>query len=475
MQTGHGVVPYFVPENTVTWIDHVLSDPALQAKLLDEVAQVVRSDGVEEQHKTGEKLSLTFNRVQDAAAANVIWCHKITQSIKYELKTIADDAENRMIIGGNGLFNTTVLEDKYHLAVLEQQITTPGKLFSVPCASLISVQRILKHLFHESSTGGNLDQNQVSYILKEAGANGGEGLYLVSASNHVKLLEQLLNSQKRRKDSRMPRYVLQQYVSSPALWDTNFKYHVRMYLVLKGNGEAFLYHKCLAHIANKPFCKHAQPLEADVGEKKDEEEAWTADASPEYDREIHITNVAVNVLNPGLFHGCPVIDLRDQKKISATLLERLKTLLADYISAGYYFLRRQASKDHFSHIGVDIMFSRSETERASGQASEMDLVPHILEFNIPPCAGMYGKPMEPAMEALFEDMFRDIITRFYLEPLVSAPPPDLSSRHEQPWISVLGPAPTYQQSSVAAAGLNSLEWNLYCRSHARKSKSKQIN
>eukprot|EP00511_Aplanochytrium_stocchinoi_P000241 CAMPEP_0204821852 /NCGR_PEP_ID=MMETSP1346-20131115/53_1 /ASSEMBLY_ACC=CAM_ASM_000771 /TAXON_ID=215587 /ORGANISM="Aplanochytrium stocchinoi, Strain GSBS06" /LENGTH=375 /DNA_ID=CAMNT_0051947783 /DNA_START=252 /DNA_END=1379 /DNA_ORIENTATION=- len=336
------------------------------------------------------------------------------------------------VIGGAGLSGTEVLENKLWLACLEKSL--PGGV-ALKSQVLHSTDEACDWCIKHYQTAKN---EKTIWMLKEAGGNCGEGLYVLTYNNKEVILRRIRAANIRRNIS----YVAQEYVAKPLLWRGTHKFHMRVYLIVRGNGEAYMFSKALAHIANKPF-------EIEKGDQ-------------EADSEVHITNVAMNHHNKMLFHGCPVVDflnISDMNKYGPDnssdtkdfLPEDTTTLLTDlfsqYISQAYdNFMSNQLSESDFIHIGADVIFDQK-------------CKPYILEFNVPPCTGMYGEKMEAPMEELFYKMFCSIVENFVLCEYVHT---DVNDSYAS-WITINEKSEKFSEATVSTLGKNMFRWALYKR------------
>jgi hypothetical protein len=258
------------------------------------------------------------------------------------------------------------------------------------------------------------------WMIKDAGANGGDGLFVASGATWARVCDRLDAAE--RAERRKIRFVVQEYVERPALWEGRFKYHIRMYVVLRADMGAFLHTRALAHVANKPYS-----------------------ASPEGfdDVQVHLTNVSKNHTNKELFHGCPILEL--ESFLGARCWARLLALFAALFGAARPFMRHQVAAWDFAHIGVDIMLD------AEGH-------PHLLECNVPPCIGNYNSEMVPEQHAFFNWLFTSMVDCFVVEPLTTRPAAPAAARS---WCKVAEPRDDFAPAPPAQRGLNALAWKVY--------------
>ena len=310
-----------------------------------------------------------------------------------------------------GTSGTDVLENKTNLALLQRGLTCQE---SVLCTYLASGRKEVERWCNEHLKEG---ADERMWMLKDAGANCAEGLWVLRRDNMEQVLAEVDKSESEWAERVGREFVIQQYIERPKLWDGAFKFHNRMYVVMKGNGEVDLFNEYLVHVANKPF-------QTEMGL---------------FDQEIHITNTAVNKNDKELFHGCPI---RNVNALSAIAKERLLQLLRETFGAARRFMRKQRSADDFIHVGVDVMF-------------DVDDQPYILECNVPPCAGMYGEEMESSLAEFFERMFCEIVRGYVLG----------VTREPSCWTALNGEdeVKDFVPCGSKETGLNALSWAMFRR------------
>ena len=304
-----------------------------------------------------------------------------------------------------------MLENKTNFALLQREISLQKCVLETHIAAgQEEVEDWCKRTF------GDQGDSRL-WMLKDAGANCADGLWVLSKVNRESVLEELAKAEAHWGSRVARKFVVQRYIERPKLWEGRFKFHCRMYVVMKANGGVDLYGEYLVHVANKPF-QTEKGLE---------------------DKEIHITNTAVNKEDKELFHGCPVEKVED---LPDEARNRLILLLQETFTAALQFMSKQRSAKDFIHVGVDVMFDEDNT-------------PFILECNVPPCAGLYGEKMEQSMADFFERMFIDIVRRHVLEK------PALLGV----WMQVCKPddREPFVPCGPKETGLNGLSWAMYKR------------
>ena len=126
-----------------------------------------------------------------------------------------------------------------------------------------------------------------------------------------------------------------------------YKFHLRVYAALFGDGRLLVYTNALAHVANHP---HTLPAHG-------------------FNPEAHITNVCANV-HGTQFHPFPTVHL---PKECATMWSAICESLSALATRCMHRVQRQLSRQHFALLGVDFLpCAESST-------------PWLLEVNAPPC------------------------------------------------------------------------------------------
>eukprot|EP00924_Labyrinthula_sp_SR-Ha-C_P014473 snap_masked-scaffold_95-processed-gene-0.11-mRNA-1 protein AED:1.00 eAED:1.00 QI:0/0/0/0/1/1/2/0/356 len=308
--------------------------------------------------------------------ADFIWCHKQSANIKNALR------KGKQVVGGSGLANSKVLEDKMNLSILENSIKEQIFLHSKFFTSKEQVLQFLDEFFLNEN-----EENTPFWILKESGGNCGSGLNVIYKHNYKSTIEGLRTSELD--------LVLQEYIANPSLWNGKHKFHYRIFIILKAT-------------ANNEYTQS------------------------DNDAETQFTNVAMNVHDDVRFKGCPVYNLAE----SGAFLDELKNLLKIYFHEAVPFMINQTNKRNFVHIGADVMFK------------ENDGRPFVLEFNIPPSTGMYGKKMPESNIELYQEMFSSIASSFFLGEDID----------EDLWIPASGKLQEVKEVPNSITGLNNVQW-----------------
>eukprot|EP00924_Labyrinthula_sp_SR-Ha-C_P008096 snap_masked-scaffold_11-processed-gene-2.27-mRNA-1 protein AED:1.00 eAED:1.00 QI:0/0/0/0/1/1/2/0/280 len=272
--------------------------------------------------------------------------------------------------------NLSILEHS-----IEEQVFLPSKVF-------LSTAQVLQFL--DGFFLHHHKKNTPFWILKESGANCGSGLYLICKHNYKSTIKGLRTSELD--------LVLQEYIAKPSLWNGKYKFHYRVFIVLKAT-------------ANNEYIQN------------------------DFNPETQFTNVAMNVHNDLLFKGCPVYNLAE----SGGFLDELKNVLKIYFHGAVPFMKAQTNKRNFVHIGADIVLKEDER------------TPFVLEFNIPPSTGMYGKQTPDSNLKLYEEMFSSIVSAFFLG----------ESIDESMWIPASEKIQEVKEVSSSLTGLNSFQWQLH--------------
>eukprot|EP00924_Labyrinthula_sp_SR-Ha-C_P014467 snap_masked-scaffold_95-processed-gene-0.1-mRNA-1 protein AED:1.00 eAED:1.00 QI:0/0/0/0/1/1/2/0/357 len=325
-------------------------------------------------------------RVAKPDIADIIWCHKQSIDIRNALR------KGEQVVGGSGLANSRVLEDKLNLSILEnsikENIFLQSKFFSSKAQALEFLDGFFLNL-HEEKTP--------FWILKESGGNCGSGLYVIYKHNYKSTIEGLRTSELD--------LVLQEYIANPSLWNGKHKFHYRIFIILKAT-------------ANNEYTQ--------------------SDIEPQ----TQFTNVAMNVHDEDLFKGCPVYNLAE----SGAFLDELKNLLKIYFHEAVLFMKSQTNKRNFVHIGADVMLKENEGR------------PFVLEFNIPPSTGMYGKKVPESNIELYQEMFSSIASSFFLGEDID----------EDLWIPASEKLQEVKEVSNSLTGLNNFQWQMYKKRFLKK-------
>jgi hypothetical protein len=198
---------------------------------------------------------LSAAEVESGGKAEFVWVHGLTKDEEH-----LRDAS----IVCTQLSGIAVLEDKGNLAMLQQRMHAP-----MIDSFLVSSPREFKAWCEE-----RFASSDKVWIVKDVGGTGGEDIWLFNAGSWKSVAEKLVAG-------RM--YVIQHYISNPLLWKGTHKFHFRVYAVLTGDMQLFVYRKSFAHVANKPF-------------------SCECDSNGYFDNEVHITNVSQVTMVPVVTH-----------------------------------------------------------------------------------------------------------------------------------------------------------------------------
>ena len=143
------------------------------------------------------------------------------------------------------------------------------------------------------------------WVVKDAGANGAGGVWVVGEENAGSFgnpeTTPIVPSHK---------YVAQQYVWPPVLYDGK-KCHVRVYVTITCEGEAYVHRRAFLHVANDDFAIHGNSNEGDDND-------GTGASSPTksnnaFDDCIHITNCCANSHDDTKFAGEILADFEESE------------------------------------------------------------------------------------------------------------------------------------------------------------------
>ena len=261
------------------------------------------------------------------------------------------------------------LEDKASLAVLTRDLRVPTLRSFVVNGGAAGFRRWCARHLPPPGNGAAARGAPPPWIVKEAGANGGEGIWVFGPRNAAAVASAMAAD---RPDGTAT-YVVQRYVANPALWDGTHKFHLRVYALLTGDMRFYVYRKAFAHVVNRPF---VGARAAKAGAKADgggcgDCDCFGADnrggdgggdaadaAADAFEREAHITNVSQNIHDDASFHGLVPVDLPLD---FAAAWPRVKALFADLARAARPFMARQLSADHFHHLGADVILDAAGT------------------------------------------------------------------------------------------------------------------
>ena len=361
-----------------------------------------------------EQFSDVFRKVDESAdddhTADFVWIHAANK----QTERMAHNAAVCSHLSG-----IKCLEDKASLALLQREMRVPT-LATYPVRGADGFRQWCEAHFGagdesvvtDSATMGGSEADAASatlWIVKDAGANGAEDIWVFSAMCWRDVCSQMEQASAAAAPatgtgSRVRTYVVQEYVKRPLLWDGRFKFHLRVYALLTADMRCFLYRKAYAHVANMPFTTLPGEESATVQENGEQQRA----SSELFGREVHITNVSANIGNDALFHGTPIIDMPLDMPLPYARMQRLFTEVARCAAP---YMRRQLSANHFQHMGCDIIIDEDGT-------------PWLIEINAPPNMFSYTldpeHPAELETHAMVKPQTHDLIAKFVLGPLLDA-------------------------------------------------------
>jgi len=336
--------------------------------------------------------------------ADVAWVHTVDR----ENRKVFDNARIR---GGNGVAGALVLEDKFKLALIAQKCGIEPRTFAR--VGINALREFCRELFSTEEGESKL------WIVKLANANCGDGIHPISKSLWKKVLETVTEECSGFKE---PRFVVQEYISKPALWHGKFKFHLRVYILLKADVSAFIFEDALAHVANKQYVLDPDDLS---------------------DMEIHLTNVAKNYHNSQLFHGTPQINLKQflGEETFGKLLQQFDRIFR----GAQAFMIHQRSAADFCFVGADVMLDEEGN-------------PFILELNIPPSIARYTEGIPEETIVFFEKLFNSMINNF-----VEAELKGTASENDMiAWTKICEARHNFEPSPrKEMQGFNSLAWTVF--------------
>lgn len=241
----------------------------------------------------------------------------------------------------NRLSNTSILENKAHFASLQSLVSSSSK-GALPTLETVLVRAGEVQTWldarrrrqapvppQERQPNEKEDKNEEEWwILKATGANGGGDVYLMPPSRASVPASLCLHPDEP--------YVIQRYLTRPVLFENKYKFHYRVYALLriaaadedKEEGcaekgaccfQPWLYRRAFILRAAKPY-----PLDTD----KDDEVN---------DKTTHLTNLSLNKGEPDYPGQIPV----DLAKWHPELFEQMKAQWTALVEAAAPFLRVQ--------------------------------------------------------------------------------------------------------------------------------------
>lgn len=319
--------------------------------------------------------------------------------------TDPDSAVRRRATVLSHLDHIEVLSWKNNLALLQRQLS------QLPTEVIMGEDHFEAWCRAEFGRG-SATQRCRTWVVKDALANGGRHVWIVSARNWRRVTIVLrahgatseATEAAERGGVGLPRlYVVQQYVDQPLLWPLTAdlrchqvgtrrntvlpprKFHWRVFGLIRGDLTCYLYPRGFAHVANAPWKALVEsgdpvltaaqmPAGAQL-EKHDDEDGW----GELYDRSVHITNVGVNMQDDPdgsaeVFERYPVVDFQQELP---QLWTQLQKILGTTVGAATPFMRVQRSANDFALLGLDVL-------------QDTDGVAWLLEINAPPSLAQCG-------------------------------------------------------------------------------------
>jgi len=250
------------------------------------------------------------------------------------------------------------------------------------------------------------------WVVKDAAANGAGGVWVVGRKNAkafgVSSTSPIYNLHK---------YVAQQYVWPPVLYDGK-KCHVRSYVTITCDGQAFIHRRAFLHVANAKFTVN--------------DDTSSNDVDAVFDDCVHITNCCANSGDAQKFAGeiladfceteyttwkCdgggkqqPVIPLANFfPSVQATVF----AVLQKHVELG--FIDGGQKHNGFEYCGMDFMLSYKKKEVTESNFEEVQPVAYLLEINSPPSQDTASSL--PHAEDLHNEVLRDWIN-FWVVPKI---------------------------------------------------------
>jgi len=205
------------------------------------------------------------------------------------------------------------------------------------------------------------------YVLKDARANGGTGIWMFqhpsADKQYMKILDQI--------GPNSSSYVVQDYIENPALWQGR-KFHFRIGAVKCADGKAYLHRVAFLHPANRLYS--------------------TASLEPT----VHLTNLCVNYADKdnGSFIGEVIEDLLIERP---ELFKKCLEIFGQVCDSLQFAFQTQRNGTDFEYIGLDFL--------ASDDGSV-----HLLEANCPPA--MVSPTKFVRAEALHDLLLYDTMSAF---------------------------------------------------------------
>jgi selenocysteine lyase/cysteine desulfurase len=206
------------------------------------------------------------------------------------------------------------------------------------------------------------------WVIKDATANGAGGVWVVGKDNAY----QFYKSNKILFEEH--KYAAQQYVWPPVLYKKK-KFHIRCYVTITYDGNAYLHNKAFLHVANEPFTYTSN----------NDDDDDDGDDAVCFDDCIHITNCCANSHDDDKFAGEILADFSKNELTSSEdgqtivplgeFLPSVQATISALTEKAFPFIQGGQRNRGFEYCGMDFMLSYDE-----------DGLPlaYLLEINAPP-------------------------------------------------------------------------------------------
>ena len=272
------------------------------------------------------------------------------------------------------------------------------------------------------------------WVVKDAGANGAGGVWVVSPENVHTFLDDdtSTNTITTRASSSRPllcqehKYVAQQYVWPPILYEQK-KCHVRVYVTITYNGQAYIHRRAFLHVANNKFTVVPPKTNSTTSNGKGAPTASGVAAVPVFDDCIHITNCCANSHDDTKFAGEILADFcettwkknknggnggeQNEEQPIVPLGEfypSVKATVTAYVKKVFKLglIDGGKSNNGFEYCGMDFMLSYKKMKKANTSGAEkIQPVAYLLEINSPPSQDTASSL--PHAEALHNEVLQD--------------------------------------------------------------------
>ncbi|GIQ88714.1 tubulin-tyrosine ligase/Tubulin polyglutamylase, partial [Kipferlia bialata] len=90
------------------------------------------------------------------------------------------------------------------------------------------------------------------WILKPIGLNRGRGISVIRGPQECKSLIEAARDDKRLRKGSLKQWIVQRYIENPLLIDGR-KFDIRAYVLIKGDGDCFIYHDAYLRLSSVPY------------------------------------------------------------------------------------------------------------------------------------------------------------------------------------------------------------------------------